>query len=212
MKKIFFILIPIVSILLLIFFITKVDHNYPIEITYDGKPYKIKAENPQAPQKNLNQSIYDEIYSEKKPIIIENIVSGSENPVSLDQDLNNIDKIINHIINENDLKEYKGIKIFITKPTQGTFKPIKIAKKDPDYIIDLGLYYTRKQALEKQTALEKLYPKSKDFLYTINTKSFSPELVLFNLQLKKVSDFNTAKNMCEKLNKYKESCVITNLH
>ena len=212
MKKILFISIPIISILLLVFFLTKVEQNYPIDITYDGKPYKIKSEAPQAQKKMTNQSIYDEIYSEKKPIIIENIVSGSENPLFLDQDFNNIDKIINHLINEGDLQEYKGIKIFVTKQN-GAYSPAnKISSDESGYTIDLGFYPTRKQALEKQQILEKAHPKSKDFSYSVTSSSILIEPIVFNLKLSGIVDFNIAKNICEKLVKYKESCIITNLH
>jgi hypothetical protein len=210
MKKIILILAPVITVVFLtLFFYNK--EELPVEILYSNKPHKTKPEIIIASNKIKNLSIYENLYSEKNPLVIANILPISENPIQVENiESNNIDNIINQFLEESYLNEYKGIKIVlidrIKKPPLNK-KPTSSRSKK--YIIDLGIFQTDTQALTKLRNLEKSYPIIKNYKYDI-IKNMTNNSILYNLQLQNIQDFNTAISICDKLNKNNQECLIIN--
>jgi hypothetical protein len=213
MKKIFLILSIVFTLLYAILYLFFNKNPEPIEILYDNKPCKIKPQNSQITKKAIGSlSIYENLHNEKQLIISDDILSTSENPVQLN-DVNNIDKIINHLVDETDLKDYNGIKIFLINSNSSFANSFeaKLARQNSNsYVLDLGLYQTRKKALDRFESLGKYYPKIKDFTYKANKIDVQGN-ILYNLLLYNVQDFKTALQICDKLDKEKQECVVVKL-
>jgi hypothetical protein len=213
MRKLLFISLFIITFLsVVVFFFVKRNNDKPIDILYDGKPHKIKPEITSVQKQHNSLSIYENLYTEKKPTVIENILSSPENPVSFDNNLNQIDKIINHLLKEHNLQDYKGIKIFLINDAKKSVWPnSKVSNHNRPYVLDLGLYQTKERALEKLKTLSRSYSKLSEYNNSVTQKSFDG-YVLYNLQIENIKDFGVAFDLCNKMNKNNQECVIINLY
>ena len=207
MKKLFLLSIITISILLLFFFLTKTDQNSIIDIIPDNKPYKIKPLIAKSANKNTNFAIYDTL-NNKKSITSVKILSEHELPIVI-KDFNNIDRIIDNIVDQNQLNQYKQIKISINTSQINTQRKMQHNSKNCHYyILDLGTFSKKQQALDQIKNLTQIYPNSKD-LYQIQIQNHNEHL-LHNLSLK-VNNFNTAIKICQEFVKYHENCTIVEL-
>jgi hypothetical protein len=211
MKKTFLILSFIFALLYAILYLLLNKNLQPIEILYDNKPYKIKSQNLHIAKKNAHSlSIYDTLHNEKLVILSDDILHSAENPVQL-SDVDCIDNIINHLVDSADLKDYNGIKIFLVNNNATSANFLNASKpKTKSYVLDLGLYQTSQKAISRFENLSKYYPKVKDFSYKINKIQIQGN-ILYNLLLFDATDFKTALQICDKLEKEKQECLVTEL-
>jgi hypothetical protein len=210
MKKLLLTLLTILSILLLFFFFTKQRDNLPAELVYDAKPYKIKPESKANSSKITAYTIYDSLSPRKQPVV-EGKLSTQERPVLIEDVFNEIDQVISNIIDAQQLTSYKGIKVVVHRPNAEQELPLLAAPLNlcKGYVLDMGIYANKQEAITKLGELEQLYPKTRG-QYTINPYHLSTD-ILHHLRIEGIADFNTAKTICDKLKKYKENCVIINL-
>jgi hypothetical protein len=211
MKKTFLILSFIFALLYVMLDILLNKNLQPIEILYDPKPYKIKPQNLPIAKKNTNRlSIYDNFYSEKHLIMSDDVLQDAENPLHLGN-TTSIDKIINHLVDASDLKDYNGIKIFlVNNHSLLTDFELNSTQNFKSYVLDLGLYQTRHKALERLQYLNQLYPDFKGLAYKINKIEVQKD-ILYNLLLHEILDFKVAVGICDKLEKDKHDCMIVQL-
>lgn len=210
-KKLF--LIPVISILSLIFFTTKTNNpDNIITITYNEKPYKIQ---PQIIKNKNNEDkffIYDTLNS-KQSIRITHISQDPEKPILIEnKKLNNIDKIINNIIDDSKPNKFNGININIYPQDINTkIKDVTNINinKNSSYILDLGFFINEQKALDQQKHLTDICPNTKN-LYSISTHNTPEQYILYKLQLN-LSDYNIAIKTCRNFLKYQESCTISSL-
>ncbi len=186
------------------------DDKSPRDILYNDTPYKIQAKAPESKKQKNVLSIYENLYTGQNPVVIENILSNSENPVSFNNTLDNIDKIINHLIDDIELKNYKGIKIFVFNDLQYNITSSNSPNiANEGYVLDLGLYISHESANENLAIAEKLCPKLTAYTKEI-AKNYFNDNVLYNIKVQGIGDFNIALNICDRLNKNKQECIIVN--
>ena len=213
MKKTFLALSIILTLLCAMLYLLFNKNLEPIKILYDNKPCKIKPQNPQITKKTVNSlSIYENLHNEKQLFISDDVLFNTENPMQLN-DVSNIDKIISHLVDETELKDYNGIKIFLVNNNSASvrsFEAKAVSLDSNSYVVDLGLYQTRQKALDRFEHLSSHYPKIRDFTYKINKIQIQGN-ILYNFLLCDVQDFKTDLQICDKLEKDKQECIVVKL-
>ena len=209
MRKILFITLSTILLLAGLLYFNSNYRQEQVNIIYDNLPYKTKVEIKQIARSIQNFAIYDGIYSDKKANSTEKILSQIENPIFLEQNSNNIDKIINYLIDEQELSDYKGIKIVLLEENPIKLPKIKLQNKN-GYVLHFGFYPSSQIAQEKKEQLIQINSRLKDL--SINIKQIKhDEKIMYSLFAYCPQDFNTAYSLCESLNKNKPNCIITQM-
>ena len=198
-------------VIVVLYFLNLNNPNDPISIFYDNKPYKMKAQVSKAQNSNLNFSIYEKIYDGNNSNIKEKILSDSENPILINQDFNPIDYIISNFIDENELSNYKGINVLVNKSNQQIPELSDAANiKATGYVLDLGRYNSEQEALMRWKELQENHPQMQVLTNIIEQIQFQ-ENILYTLKCCGIKDFTMALGLCEKINRNKPDCIITDL-